>query len=119
MVIRLASGKETTIDYREKAPAGATRDMFLDAQGNAVNERSRSGPLACGVPGSVAGLALAERKYGRLTLAKVMAPAIALAREGFDRQPQPLGLVPARPAAALEVPRVAQGVLQGRRLAVA
>ncbi len=83
MVIRLASGKETTIDYREKAPARATRDMFLDGQGNAVNERSRSGPLACGVPGSVAGLALAERKYGRLTLAKVMAPAIALARDGF------------------------------------
>ncbi len=57
--------------------------MFLDGQGNAVNERSRSGPLACGVPGSVAGLALAERKYGKLTLAKVMAPAIALARDGF------------------------------------
>jgi gamma-glutamyltranspeptidase/glutathione hydrolase len=83
MVIRLASGKETTIDYREKAPGRATRDMFLDGQGNAVNERSRSGPLASGVPGSVAGLALAEREYGRLTLAQVMAPAIALARDGF------------------------------------
>jgi len=83
MVIRLASGKETTIDYREKAPARATRDMFLDEHGNAVDERSRSGPLSCGVPGSVAGLALAEREYGRLTLAKVMAPAIALARDGF------------------------------------
>jgi gamma-glutamyltranspeptidase/glutathione hydrolase len=83
MVIRLASGKETTIDYREKAPARATRDMFLDGQGNAVDERSRVGPLACGVPGSVAGLALAEREYGRLTLAKVLAPAIALARDGF------------------------------------
>ena len=83
MVIRLASGKETTIDYREKAPARATRDMFLDGQGNAVNDRSRSGPLSCGVPGSVAGLALAEREYGKLTLAKVMAPAIALARDGF------------------------------------
>jgi len=59
MVIRLASGKETTIDYREKAPARATRDMFLDEHGSAVDERSRSGPLACGVPGSVAGLALA------------------------------------------------------------
>lgn len=83
MVIRLASGKETTIDYREKAPARATRDMFLDEHGDAVDERSRFGSLACGVPGSVAGLALAEREYGRLTLAKVMAPAIALARDGF------------------------------------
>jgi gamma-glutamyltranspeptidase/glutathione hydrolase len=83
MVIRLASGKETTIDYREKAPARATRDMFLDEHGNAVDQRSRTGPLACGVPGSVAGLALAERQYGRLSLAKVMAPAIALARDGF------------------------------------
>jgi gamma-glutamyltranspeptidase/glutathione hydrolase len=83
MVIRLASGKETTIDYREKAPARATRDMFLDEHGNAVDERSRFGSLACGVPGSVAGLALAEREYGRLTLAQVMAPAIALAHDGF------------------------------------
>jgi gamma-glutamyltranspeptidase/glutathione hydrolase len=83
MVIRLASGKETTIDYREKAPARATRGMFLDEHGNAVDERSRFGSLACGVPGSVAGLALAEREYGRLSLAKVMAPAIALARDGF------------------------------------
>ncbi len=84
MVIRLADGRETTIDYREAAPSGAHRDMFLDAAGNPVSERSLVGPLAAGVPGSVAGLALAQRRYGRLPLATVMAPAVRLARDGFD-----------------------------------
>ena len=55
MVIRLTDGRETTIDYRETAPAGARRDMFLDAAGNPVGERSLVGPLAAGEPGSVAG----------------------------------------------------------------
>ena len=84
MVIRLADGRETTIDYREAAPARASRDMFLDEHGEPVSSRSLVGPLACGVPGSVAGLALAERAYGRLSLAQVMAPALALARDGFE-----------------------------------
>ena len=66
------------------APAQATRDMFLDEKGNAVAERSRMGPLAAGVPGAVAGLLHAHKQYGRLPLAKVIAPAIALARDGFD-----------------------------------
>jgi gamma-glutamyltranspeptidase / glutathione hydrolase len=84
MVIRLADGRETTIDYRETAPAAAHRDMFLDEAGSPVSERSIVGPLAAGVPGSVAGLALAQRKYGRLPLATVVAPAIRLARDGFE-----------------------------------
>ena len=84
MVIRMADGRETTIDYREVAPAGALRDMFLDSAGEPVSDRSRVGPLASGVPGSVAGMALAHRRYGRLPLAVVIAPAIALARDGFD-----------------------------------
>ena len=84
MVIRFADGRETTIDYREVAPAAATRDMFLDPAGEPVADRSRLGPLAAGVPGSVAGLTLAQRRYGRLPLAAVVAPAIALARDGFD-----------------------------------
>src|SRR5919112_4667496 len=84
MVIRLADGRETTIDYRETAPSAAHRDMFLDEAGSPVSERSIVGPLAAGVPGSVAGLALAQRKYGRLPLAAVMAPAIRLARDGFE-----------------------------------
>ncbi len=84
MVIRMADGRETTIDYREMAPAAALRDMFLDASGEPVPERSLVGPLASGVPGSVAGMALAQRRYGRLPLAVVIAPAIALARDGFE-----------------------------------
>jgi gamma-glutamyltranspeptidase/glutathione hydrolase len=83
MVIRFADGKATSIDYREVAPAKASRDMFLDEQGNAVADRSRVGPLAAGVPGSVAGSCTPTSRYGRLPLAKVIAPAIALARDGF------------------------------------
>lgn len=83
MVIRFADGKSTTIDYREMAPAKATRDMFLDAQGNPVSERSLVGPLAAGVPGAVAGMAYAQKKYGKLPLADVIAPAVALAERGF------------------------------------
>jgi gamma-glutamyltranspeptidase / glutathione hydrolase len=84
MVIRLADGRETTIDYREMAPARASRGMYLDSHGEPQADLSRNGPLAAGVPGSVAGLALAQARYGRLPLATVMAPAIALARDGFE-----------------------------------
>jgi gamma-glutamyltranspeptidase/glutathione hydrolase len=83
MVIRFADGRSTTIDYRETAPAKATRDMFLDASGNPVTERSLIGPLASGTPGAVAGLTYVQKKYGKLTLAQVMAPAIDLAENGF------------------------------------
>jgi gamma-glutamyltranspeptidase / glutathione hydrolase len=84
MVLRFADGRETTIDYRETAPAAATREMFLDERGEPVDERSRFGPFAAGVPGSVAGLAYAQEKYGCLPLRTVMAPAIGLARDGFE-----------------------------------
>jgi gamma-glutamyltranspeptidase/glutathione hydrolase len=84
MVIRLADGRETTIDFRETAPARASRDMFLDARGEVVPRRSLEGPLAAGVPGSVAGLTYALRAYGSRPLHTVMAPAIALARDGFE-----------------------------------
>ena len=83
MVIRFPDGRATTFDYREVAPAAATRDMFLDAQGNVVHERSLVGPLAAGVPGSVAGLAEVHRKYGSLPWADLLAPAVALAADGF------------------------------------
>jgi gamma-glutamyltranspeptidase/glutathione hydrolase len=86
MVIHLADGnRDTTIDYRETAPAAATQEMFLDAQGNPDPKMSRDSGLAVGVPGTVAGLALAEQKYGsgKFTLADLLAPAIALADEGF------------------------------------
>ncbi len=86
MVIHLALGRRNiAIDYRETAPAATTRDVFLDEKGAADPERSRSSGLAIGVPGTAAGLVLAHRKYGsgRLTLSQLIAPAIALARNGF------------------------------------
>ncbi len=83
MIVHMAkSGETVAIDYREKAPAKASRDMFLDAEGNADPELSRWSGLSTGVPGTVAGLALAQKRYGAMSLAEVMAPAIALAESG-------------------------------------
>src|SRR5215211_1140658 len=76
------SGKTVAIDYREKAPGRASRDMFLDAAGNADPKLSQYSGLAIGVPGTVAGLALALERYGTMTLQQVMAPAIRLSEEG-------------------------------------
>jgi len=84
MLIRLASGESAFIDYREEAPGAASHNMYLDAQGNLIKDESVVGALASGVPGTVAGLALAEQKYGKLGLARVMAPAIHLAADGFE-----------------------------------
>ena len=83
MLIRMADGKAHFVDYREKAPAAAKPDMYLDAQGNVIEGASEIGYKSIGVPGSVAGMVYAEKKYGKLTLSQVMAPAIKLAREGY------------------------------------
>jgi gamma-glutamyltranspeptidase/glutathione hydrolase len=83
MLIRMADGKTHFLDYREMAPAAATRDMYLDAQGNVIEGASEIGYKAIGVPGSVAGMVYAEQKYGKLTLKRVIAPAVKLAREGY------------------------------------
>jgi gamma-glutamyltranspeptidase/glutathione hydrolase len=83
MLIRTAGGKARFLDYREKAPASAKPDMYLDGQGNVIDGASEYGYKAIGVPGSVAGMVYAENKYGKLTLQRVMAPAIKLAREGY------------------------------------
>jgi gamma-glutamyltranspeptidase/glutathione hydrolase len=83
MLVRMADGKTHFLDYREKAPAAATRDMYLDAQGKVIEGASEIGYKAISVPGSVAGLVYAEHKYGKLTLKQVMAPAIRLAHEGY------------------------------------
>ncbi len=83
MLIHQHDGKNIFLDYREKAPLAATADMYLDAKGNVIPDASVVGYRAIGVPGSVAGLVHAEKKYGRLTLARVMAPAIRLAADGF------------------------------------
>jgi gamma-glutamyltranspeptidase/glutathione hydrolase len=86
MVIHLAKdNRDVAIDYRETAPAAATPTMFLDAKGNPDPKKSRDSGLAVGVPGTVAGLALAHEKYGsgKLSLADLIAPAIRLASQGF------------------------------------
>lgn len=95
MTIRLANGATETLDYREIAPAAATRNMYLDANGK-LTDKSTVGYLASGVPGSVAGLAAALRKYGTMPLAKVMAPAIRLATEGYIVEPTPNDTNPTR-----------------------
>lgn len=81
MMVRLPSGESTAIDYREVAPGAAHRDMFLDATGE-VSERGLRGPQAAGIPGVVAGLHMAHRKFGSLPWSELVAPAIRLARAG-------------------------------------
>ncbi len=83
MVIHLKNGHNTTIDYREKAPISAYKDMYLDKNGNYISERSQSGATSVGVPGSVAGLIFALKKYGSMSLSKVIQPAINLAKNGW------------------------------------
>ncbi len=83
LVYFAVDGVTTAIDYREAAPIGATRDMFLDADGNVDSRRTRSSHMSAGVPGTVAGLHLAHEMYGQLPWRRVLAPSIELARNGF------------------------------------
>jgi len=83
MVVRLANGKVETLDFREVAPAAASRDMYLDGEGNVVKGLSTRSHKAIGVPGSVDGLLEVLSKHGSLSRQEVLAPAIKLARDGF------------------------------------
>src|SRR5437762_10095228 len=83
MLIRNADGTEEAIDYRERAPLSASRNMYLDASGNVIKDASLVGYRASGVPGTIAGLALAHKKYGKLPWADVVEPARKLAADGF------------------------------------
>ena len=87
LLLRNANGKTHFIDFREKAPAAATENMYLDAQSNVIPDSSKDssvvGYKSIGVPGTVAGLVYAEKQYGKLSLEKVIAPAIKLAYDGF------------------------------------
>jgi gamma-glutamyltranspeptidase / glutathione hydrolase len=83
MLIRMADGETHFVDFREKAPAAATPNMYLDSQGNVIEGASEIGYKAIAVPGSVAGLVYAEKHFGKLRLAQVMAPAIKLAQDGY------------------------------------
>ena len=82
LVARLHGGQTLTLDYREMAPASAHRDMYLDSKGNVVEGKSLNGQLSSGVPGTVAGLVESAR-YGKLSLAQLVQPAIELASKGF------------------------------------
>ena len=83
MTLRLADGRTTFLDFREKAPLGATPTMFQDSQGRVVAGRSTDSWLAVGVPGSVLGFETARTRYGSMSRQALMAPAIHLARDGF------------------------------------
>lgn len=83
MTIQLADGRKTFLDFREKAPLAATPNMYLDASGNVIKGLSTTGHLAVGVPGTVSGLELARAKYGTMTRAQLIAPAIRFADKGF------------------------------------
>jgi gamma-glutamyltranspeptidase/glutathione hydrolase len=83
MIIHLRDGRETFINFRETAPAAATAAMYLDPAGQPIDELSRSGYLAAGVPGTVMGLERAAQEYGRLARPALLAPAIGLARYGY------------------------------------
>ncbi|RZK41218.1 MAG: gamma-glutamyltransferase [Pedobacter sp.] len=83
MVYRSAKGEVATLDFRESAPSSSHRDMYLDASGKPITEKSLYGQLAAGVPGSVAGMEAAHQKYGRLKWGDLVAPSVELAKSGF------------------------------------
>ena len=83
MLIRTHDGRTHFLDYREEAPAAASTNMYLDAKGNVIPGASTVGYKSSGIPGTVAGLVYAQSHFGKLTLAEDMAPAIALAEEGY------------------------------------
>jgi len=83
MVARMANGEVATLDYREKAPSGSKKDMYLDEEGKVIKNASIRGHLAAGVPGTVAGLFASHLKYGSLAWEKLVEPSIKLAAEGW------------------------------------
>lgn len=104
---RAADGREVMVDGRERAPLAASRNMYLDKQGNVIPNASMDGPLAAGIPGEPAALVHIAQRYGRLSLAQDLAPAIRCARDGFKVTPHyramakfRLNVLRASPAAA-------------------
>lgn len=101
---RASDNHEAMIDLREMAPGAATRDMYLDKDGNVVPGLSRDSALAAGIPGEPAGLAYLAKKYGKLPLSTSMAPAIKLARDGFPLYERMRGAVSFKKDAFLKTP---------------
>lgn len=83
MVFRKANGKVGALDYREKAPIRASKDMYLDANGNVIPNLSTEGALSVGVPGTIAGIFEVHKKYGKLSIQDIIKPSIALAKKGI------------------------------------
>lgn len=83
MVYRKADGETGALDYREKAPLAATKDMYLDENGEVVSEKSQVGALAIGVPGTIAGIFAVHKKFGTLPIEEILTPVVALANRGF------------------------------------
>jgi gamma-glutamyltranspeptidase / glutathione hydrolase len=107
MTIHLADGRNTFLNFREKAPQAARADMFLDAEGNPVSDRSLKGYLAAGVPGTVLGLETARLKYGTLPRSVLMAASIRLAQDGFILTHGDVAVLEAGTAEFREQPNVA------------
>ncbi|HBS53214.1 MAG TPA: gamma-glutamyltransferase [Flavobacterium sp.] len=82
MVFRKANGETGTLDYREKAPLSATKNMFLDKAGNIIPDKSTDSPLAIGIPGTIAGVFAVHEKLGSLPISEIMKPVIELAEKG-------------------------------------
>jgi gamma-glutamyltranspeptidase/glutathione hydrolase len=82
MVFRKANGETGAIDYREKAPLAATKDMYLDKNRNVIEGKSTETALACGIPGTIAGIFEVHKKYGSLPISEILKPVIALAERG-------------------------------------
>ncbi|MBI6121092.1 gamma-glutamyltransferase [Salegentibacter maritimus] len=83
MVYRKANGETGSLDFREKAPLAASKTMYLDKDGNVLSEKSMYGPLAVGVPGTIAGIFAAHEKFGTLPINEILEPVVALAKNGF------------------------------------
>ncbi len=83
LVYRLADGQVGTLDYREKGPLAATKDMYLDEEGNVIKGKSTKGALAIGIPGTIAGIFTAQEKFGKLSVKEILQPVIELATQGF------------------------------------
>lgn len=84
MIYRSNEGEVSALDFREMAPGSASRDMYLDENGDVIKGKSQNGHLACGVPGSVDGMIKAHARYGKMPFPELIQPAIELARDGFQ-----------------------------------
>ena len=113
MLVHLADGKNVFLDFREKAPLRATPTMYQDAQGNVVPGRSTQTYLGVGVPGTVMGLDTALQKYGTMPLARVIAPAIKLATEGYVLEQGDVNILDERVKDFAKYPNVGAIFLKG------